>query len=221
MLIKVAAAGVNRPDVMQRHGPLSRAEGTFGNSRARGFRHRRRARSRDASLPRRRQGHGPRQRRRLRRVLPRRRGRPACRCPTASPWSRPLPFPKASSPSGTTCSSAAGLKSRRVVPHARRHERHRRRRHPARARARCQGDRHRRLAGKVRGLPSSSGRRAPSTTRPKTSSRSSRRKPKAAASTSSSTSSAASTSSATSARSPTTAASSTSPSSRARRSPST
>ncbi len=72
VLIKVAAAGVNRPDVMQRLGLYPAPKGhseipgleVSGTVAARG--------PGDASLQDRRQGHGPRQRRRLRRVLPRR-----------------------------------------------------------------------------------------------------------------------------------------------------
>ncbi len=72
VLIKVAAAGVNRPDVMQRSGLYPAPKGHSEIPGPRGFRRRGRRRPGGAALQRRRQGHGPRQRRRLRRILPRR-----------------------------------------------------------------------------------------------------------------------------------------------------
>ena len=114
VLVKVAAAGVNRPDVMQRLGPLSAADGRDRHSGPRNRRRGGRARRR-----RRRAGSSGDQvmalvvGRRLCRILPGAReplpagaGRPLA-------WSRPPPSPKPSSRSGTTCSSAAACKPAR------------------------------------------------------------------------------------------------------------
>ena len=68
ILVKVAAAGVNRPDVLQRQGNLSAAARRAGYSGPRDRRRSRRARRRRQALEGRRQGHGAGRRRRLCRI---------------------------------------------------------------------------------------------------------------------------------------------------------
>ena len=125
ILVKVAAAGVNRPDVMQRQGLYPPPKGATdipgleiaGEVVALG--------AGVHALEGRRQGLRARGRRRLCRILPRAREPRAAGAAGACRWSRPRRSRRPSSPSGTTCSSAAALKSGRDAAGAWRLVRHR------------------------------------------------------------------------------------------------
>ena len=83
VLVKVAAAGVNRPDVMQREGKYPPPPGAPGHSGPRARRRSRRARRRREALEGRRQGLRARARRRLRRIRDRARDQRAAGDPAA------------------------------------------------------------------------------------------------------------------------------------------
>ena len=164
------------------HGRLSAAARALAAARAGGRRRGRGGRRRRDALEGRRQGVRAGQRRRLCRVLPRRgavgaadpgRPRHGQGGGGAGDLLHRLEQRVRARPAG----------GRRVVPGARRHQRHRHHGDPARQGLRRQGDRHGRLAPTSARRASSSAPTAPSTTRPRTSSRRSRRRPAARAST--------------------------------------
>ena len=151
-------------------GALSRPQGALGGPGpgdcGRGRRRRQRRRALQAGRAR----DGARQRRRIRRVLPRRgAGLPADPGPALDH--------RGGGPAGDVLHGLAQRvrarppEVRRVVHGPRRHVRDRRHRDPARQGVRVQGDRDRRLGGEMRSLPRARGRTAPSTTRARTSSR--------------------------------------------------
>ena len=152
ILVKVAAAGVNRPDVAQRmgvyppppgHSPLPGLE-VAGEVAAIGH-------GRDA-LEAGRQGVRAGQRRRLRRVLPRR------GADRAADSRRPR-YGQGGGRAGDFLHGveqrvrARPARRRRVAARARRLERHRHDSHPARQGLRRQGHRHGRLRRQVQGVP--------------------------------------------------------------------
>ena len=131
ILVRVRAAGVNRPDVMQRQGkypPPPGASDVIGLEIAGEVA----ALGHGASpLQARRRGDGACPGRRLRRVLQGPRNQRAARCRRAFPSSRRPQSPRRSSPSGRT-SSARAARRRRDGADPRRFLRHRHHRDPAR-----------------------------------------------------------------------------------------
>ena len=196
ILVKVAAAGVNRPDVMQRKGHYPPPPGATdipgleiaGEVVALGRRRQ--------ALEGRRQGHGAGARRRLRRILPR------ARKPRAAGAGRLSMIEAAAIPETFftvwhNVFERGGAEGRRDAAGARRLVRHRHHRDPARQGVRRARHHHRRLGGKMRGLPQARRRPRDQLQDARISSPPPRRRPAARAPTSSSTWSAATTSSAT------------------------
>ena len=151
ILVKVAAAGVNRPDVRQRQGTypppkgatdipgleiagevvaLGAGRAALASSATRSARWWSAAATRNIAW-------------RMRATR--------CRCRRRCRWSRRRRSRRRSSPAGRTCSCAPSVKQRRLGAGARRHVGHRHHRDHAGQGVRRQGDHHRGLGGEVRG----------------------------------------------------------------------
>ena len=154
--MQVAAAGVNRPDVLQRRGGYPPPPGRVGPARARDRRPRRRAgpaaRRRADALARGRRRVRAGRRRRLRRVLRGAGGAVPAGAGGAARWSRRRHCPRPSSRCGPTCSSAAGCRPGESMLVHGGIQRHRHHRDSAGAGVRRPRVRHRRVGGQVRGV---------------------------------------------------------------------